>query len=142
LVAVFALGLVVAVLVDEAVGVRPGGYIVPGYLAVAVTEPARLAATLGIVLCVIVVLRLAERVVLLYGHRRFAFALLTGCLLKATLAVVFPSLGLAPVGLLVIGFVIPGLVAHSCDRQGICKTLASVALATIVTKLVAMAVLG
>jgi hypothetical protein len=43
---------------------------------------------------------------------------------------------------LVIGFVIPGLVAHSCDRQGVLKTMASLVLATILTRLVAMAVFG
>jgi poly-gamma-glutamate biosynthesis protein PgsC/CapC len=139
---VLAIGLVVAFLIDETVGVKPGGYIVPGYLAVALTEPVRLGATLVLVLCVIAILVLADRVMLLYGSRRFAFALLTGCLLKAILAILLPSLGLAPVGLLVIGFVIPGLVAHSCDRQGILKTLASLALATVLTRLVAMAVLG
>ena len=142
MVGVFAIGLVVAFLVDETTGVKPGGYIVPGYLAVAVTEPVRLGATLAIVLCVIAILRFADRFMLLYGHRRFAFALLTGCLLKAALATLLPALGLAPVGLLIIGFVIPGLVAHSCDRQGILKTLASLVLATVLTKLVAVAVLG
>lgn len=142
MVTVIAIGMVVAFLVDETVGLRPGGYIVPGYLAIAATEPTRLAATLVIVLCVVGILDLAGRVMLLYGRRRFAFALLTGCLLKVWLAVALPSLGLAPVGLLVIGFVIPGLVAHSCDRQGTWKTLAALVLATALTKLIAMAVLG
>jgi poly-gamma-glutamate biosynthesis protein PgsC/CapC len=139
---VFAIGLVVAILVDETTGIKPGGYIVPGYLAVAMTEPTRLAATLAIVLVVIGVLKVVERFMLLYGRRRFAFALLTGCLLKTLLATLLPSLGLAPLGLLVIGFVIPGLVAHSCDHQGLSKTLASLVVATVLTKLVAMAVLG
>ena len=127
MVGVIAIGLVVALLVDETVGVKPGGYIVPGYLAIAIAEPARLGATLVIVMCVLATLVLADRVMLLYGSRRFAFALLTGCLLKLILAVFLPSFGLAPVGLLVIGFVIPGLVAHSCDRQGVLKTMASLA---------------
>jgi poly-gamma-glutamate biosynthesis protein PgsC/CapC len=142
MVGVFAIGLVVAFLVDETTGVRPGGFIVPGYLAVALTEPVRLGATLAIVLCTMATLVLADRVMLLYGKRRFAFALLTGCLLKTVLATLLPALGLAPVGLLVIGFVIPGLVAHSCDRQGIFRTLASLTFATVLTKLIAVAVLG
>lgn len=142
MVGVLAIGLVVALLVDETTGLKPGGYIVPGYLAMAVTEPVRLLATLAVVFCVLAVLKLADRMLLLYGSRRFAFALLTGCLLKAGLAVALPSLGFAPVGLLVIGFVIPGLTAHACDRQGIAKTLLALVLATALTKLIAMAVFG
>lgn len=142
MVGVFALGLVIAFLVDETTGLKPGGYIVPGYLAISATEPARLGATFALVLCILVVLAAADRLLLLYGSRRFAFTLLTGCVFKSALAAVFPYFGLVPVGLLVIGFLIPGLVAHSCDRQGMWKTLAALMLATILTKLVAMAVFG
>ncbi|PIE02640.1 MAG: poly-gamma-glutamate biosynthesis protein PgsC [Acidobacteria bacterium] len=142
MVGVFAIGLVVAFLTDETTGLKPGGYIVPGYLAISFYEPARLAATLLTVLGVILILTAANKVMLLYGNRRFAFALLTGCVLKLALATTLPLLGFAPVGLLIIGFVIPGLTGHACYRQGTLKTLASVALATSTTKLIAMAVIG
>ena len=142
MVTVLAIGLVVAFVVDESVGVRPGGYIVPGYLAIAGIDVTRLMATLVMVLVVVAILHVADRVMLLYGRRRFAFALLTGCVLKAATAVVLPSIGLAPIGLLVIGFVIPGLVANACVSQGVGKTLVAVVLAVSLTKLLALAVLG
>lgn len=137
----FAVGIMVAFFVDETTGVKPGGYIVPGYLAVS-TVPEKLAMTLGLVVCVLAILALAERFVLLYGRRRFAFVVLTGCVLKSALITVLPVVGLAPVGLLIIGFLIPGLVAHGCDHQGVIKTLGALIVATVVTRLLCMAVLG
>ncbi|MCP4657064.1 MAG: poly-gamma-glutamate biosynthesis protein PgsC [bacterium] len=142
MVTLLVIGLVVAFWLDETTGITPGGYIVPGYLALSITDPLRLAATLLIVLCVVGVLKLADRVMLLYGRRRLAFALITGCLLKGLLAALAPALGFATAGLLIIGYVIPGLVAHNCERQGTLKTLTAAAAATALTSLVALAVVG
>jgi poly-gamma-glutamate biosynthesis protein PgsC/CapC len=138
MVTVFAIGIVVALLVEERTGRTPGGIIVPGFLALALDEPWRVAVTLGTALVAIGVYRLVEPHLLLYGRRRFAFLVLTGLLLKAAAIHVLPLAGVLPVGLLVIGYMMPGLVASHAVRQGILPTVGAALLATGITRLAAL----
>src|SRR6185295_13022483 len=76
------IGVAVSLLLNELVGLSPGGIIVPGYVALLLDRPAALlgfllvaAASYGIVLA------LGTRV-MLYGSRRFAVAVLAGLTLS------------------------------------------------------------
>ena len=141
MVTIFLLGIVIAWLIDELTGLTPGGYIVPGYLALEMTEPIRLGVTLALTIVVVALLRGLRRVILLYGRRKLGFAILTGAVIKGILAktIVFFQI---PVGILVIGYVIPGLVADRCDKQGVVRTLFATCVATCTTYLIAFVIIG
>jgi poly-gamma-glutamate biosynthesis protein PgsC/CapC len=120
----------------------PGGVIVPAFLAMAWHDPTRLVATLAAAMAVYVLLLGMQRVAFLYGRRRFAWAIVTGVVIKQVLAWALPGLGIAPYGLLIVGCLIPGLMAETCARQGVAKTLGALVIATVATRLLATALLG
>jgi len=142
MVTLFVIGIVVAVLVDELTGVSPGGIIVPAFLALVLHQPMVFGATLLVGLACVPICLLAERFILLYGRRRFAFMIVTGVMLKAALGSWLPMIGLLPFGLAVVGYVVPGVMGETFRRQGIPRTMGALLLATAVTRLVGMVVLG
>lgn len=122
---VLLLGIVVSLLYTELTGLSPAGLIVPGYLVLCLQSPYRVAYTAVIVLLTLLAAKLLNRWVILYGRRQFAVMVL----LSAVLHLGLSSLqgGQTPD---VIGTLIPGIVANECSRQGIVKSLCSLAIVT------------
>lgn len=142
MVTIFVIGVVVALVVERICGYVPGGIIVPGFLAIAVSEPLQVAATLLVSGAAFGIYRLVEPHVVLYGRNRFAFFILTGIVIKLILLTALPQVGILPYGLLVIGYLIPGITANTFAQQGILPTFGALVAAVIATRLLAMAVLG
>jgi poly-gamma-glutamate biosynthesis protein PgsC/CapC len=132
---VLVLGVVVSLLMTELVGISPGGIIVPGYLALYLTTPLRLSATLldaGLALLLVGAL---SRGVVLFGRRRYAAFLLSGFLARVLLERLVPALAPEVPVLAAVGWLIPGILAADAHRQGIWKTLAALAAAALVVRL-------
>lgn len=130
-------GLVVSLLFAEFFGFKAGGLVVPGYFAVFTFQPVSILLTLGISILTYLVMRLVASIVIIYGKRRTALAILTGYVL----GVAFRQLtGDQLAGLSgdyqVIGFIIPGLIALWMDRQGVAETITSLATVSMVTRLI------
>ena len=125
-----AIGLVYGLAFFEITGLVAGGLVVPGYLAVSLGRPLTLAACLGAAFLTLILVRLLARLTILFGRRRFVVSVLTGFALQWTLGSM--AMGLDPaVGRLdVVGFVIPGLMAHEMDRQGPGRTLLALLIVT------------
>lgn len=120
------LGVVVSILFSELTGLSPAGLVVPGYIAVNLHNPLRVVYTLLISLLAMALVKLLGRVTILYGRRRFAVLVLLAFALSALIRMS----GLMPFHVDVIGCVIPGIVAREFDRQGVVKTLLSLAVVT------------
>ncbi|MCX7025062.1 MAG: poly-gamma-glutamate biosynthesis protein PgsC [Spirochaetes bacterium] len=133
-------GVVIGLLLTELTGISPGGLIVPGYTAMFLDKPERLALTAGIALVTVPLVRLAGKYLLLYGRRRFALFLLTGfavrALAEALVPSLFPSLG----GIEAIGWLIPGIIASDVDKQGPVRTFLALAAVAAMVGMVAMVV--
>jgi len=127
------IGLVVALLWAEVTDISPGGLIVPGYLALYLDGPLRIAATLAVALATLALYRLLARRLILFGRRRFVLMVLLGAVLSQAWLVALPRLFEAPVELRVIGWVVPGILASSLARQKPLPTLASLAAAATLT---------
>ena len=126
-------GIVVSLLITEFTGYSPGGIVVAGYLALFVNQPLWLAGTLLAAVMTHLVVRLLSNHLLLYGRRLFAFYLITGILISQ--GGMLLSRGRMPwdVSFLVIGYLIPGLLARDFARQGIALTLLATCLAVLLT---------
>lgn len=72
------IGLAVGVLLAEVFGIAAGGLVVPGYLALFLTQPVDVALTLLAAIATFVLGRLASSFVILYGRRRTALMILIG----------------------------------------------------------------
>jgi len=127
------IGLVLALIYVELTGLSPGGLIVPGYFALYLDQPFRVLATLVVAFLVLGLYRLAFRYFLVFGRRRFVFMILAGAILGQLWAWLLPTLFSEPLGLRVVGWVIPGLLASNLERQRVSYTLASLAIVSVLT---------
>ena len=118
------LGLVLSLIVSEAFGLASAGLVVPGYLALYLDQPPRLAATVAVALLTWAAVRFGlSRLVVLYGRRRFAITVLVGYLLNAALEHLLLVMPAAPLELRAIGYIVPGLIANTALAQGPFVTL-------------------
>lgn len=120
--------LLVSLGCSELTGLVPGGIIVPFYFALYADDPVRIAATIASALLSLLAVRLLSRVMILYGRRRFAAYLLCGLALRALFALAwFGNLYMVGRLSVTIGYLVPGILAGTMDRQGIPKTLLALA---------------
>ncbi len=129
------LGVLISLAFTELTGLS-AGLIVPGYLALCLDSPRRIAYTLALALCAAGLCRLLARVTILYGRRRFAALLL----LTYFLDLCVRTTGLVPGGLSMIGVLIPGILAREIDRQGAVDTLLAVTVTTALLTALSFAV--
>jgi poly-gamma-glutamate biosynthesis protein PgsC/CapC len=114
-----ALGIALGLFLFHRTGYSPGGIITPGFLAMELASPGRIAAAFGCALVVAALLSLLVRRTGLYGRQRTGAAMLLALGLKVLLGDLFPA---APAW---IGWVVPGLIGADMQRQGIVPTVAS-----------------
>ncbi|MFN3201290.1 MAG: poly-gamma-glutamate biosynthesis protein PgsC [Bradymonadia bacterium] len=129
------LGLAISLLFSEAFGLAAGGLVVPGYLAIAFSRPLMVVSTLGAGVIAALIVQGLSSVMILYGRRRTALTLLIGYLIGLSLAPLAPQLGGPSDLYAVVGFILPGLVALWCLRQGYRETVASVLLVSAAVRL-------
>lgn len=138
-----ALGIAVNLLLTELVGVTAAGLVVPGYLALHFDQPARLAATFAVALATWAVVRYGlTRLVVLYGRRRLAAAVLTGFLLNALAEHLLMALPVQPLDLRVIGHIVPGLIASEALSQRFLPTMAMTLLVAAIVRVLLVLLVG
>jgi gamma-polyglutamate biosynthesis protein CapC len=126
-------GLTIATLFVELTGLYPGGIIVPAYVALFVDQPLRIVGTLVIALLAWGCYRLLARVFILFGRRRFLLLVLLGGIWTLMGYRFAPLLWPASLELRAIGWVIPGLVANTFERQGFLGTILALGIVTTIT---------
>jgi poly-gamma-glutamate biosynthesis protein PgsC/CapC len=127
------LGLVIATLFIELTGFYPGGVIVPAFLALFVNQPLRLVGTIVVAVLAWLCFRAVERLFLVLGRRRFLLLVLLGGAWAFLGYRVLPQVWPESIELRAIGWVIPGLIANTIERQGLWTTLAAMAVASAMT---------
>lgn len=138
------IGIVLSLLFIELTGLSPGGIITPAYFALFVYDaPLRILLTFIIAVLSFAIMRLLSRYAIIYGKRRYIMYLLCGMAIKALFSL--PQLaGLAglPSLSLSIGFLIPGLIGHDMERQGIFPTIFSICIVVALLLLVSAFLAG
>ncbi len=133
------LGLTLSLILSELVGLSSAGLVVPGYLALYLDQPARLAATFLVALGTWAAVKFGfARLVVLYGRRRFGITVLTGFLLNAALDHVLFVLPPEAAGLRAIGYIVPGLIANTALQQGVAATVGLTLLVAAAVRLILM----
>ncbi len=131
------LGLFFSLLSYEVFGLAAGGIVVPGYIALQLSEPERLVGTMVVSFLTFLIIKALGKYTFLYGRRQMVFSLLIGCLLAyfsryfLNIEVVGTSLELQAVG-----WAIPGLIAHWFGKQGVFKTLNVLFISAVLVRLV------
>jgi len=131
---VIVVGVLVSLVFAELTGLSAAGLIVAGYFALNIGSPLKLCLTLAVALAALGIYQLLSRWMILYGRRRFYVMVLLSLLAGwCVTALPIPAANLG-----VVGYLIPGIIAKECDRQGILITLLSLAAATAVTVLICL----
>ena len=135
------LGIILSLVLSEALGVTAGGIIVPGYIALFLHQPIQVVSTFTVAVIVLIIIKLLSRVMFLYGKRRIVLALILGFFFGyISRNFIYLSQDIGSVA--VIGNIIPGLIANWMDRQGIIRTLSVVLLTSVMVKLCIMILFG
>jgi poly-gamma-glutamate biosynthesis protein PgsC/CapC len=145
-----ALGIAVSMLFFEKQNLVPGGVIVPGYVALTLDRPYLLLSTFAVAVITMFSIRRVANHIVLFGRRKFSFMMLMSFVIawgmQSLVSVVLswsqiPTVG--PTGVFqVIGFIIPGLVANSMERQGVTKTIYALTIVSVITYVILYFITG
>ena len=115
------LGIVISLFLTETLGIMAGGVIVPGYIALYLHDPLRIIGTFIASFMTFGIVQILSNFIFIYGKRRLVLSLLLGFLLGYISKMYFIEQEAA--NLVVIGNIVPGLIASWMDRQGVLRTI-------------------
>lgn len=141
------IGLLVSLLFSELFGLAAGGLVVPGYIALFWREPTAIALTLAVAFATHLIVQLIGSGIILFGKRRTVLVILVAYLLRLAIDLSMGDyLASHPVfsdtGVVIIGYIIPGLIAIWFDRQGILETLTTLIAASVVVRVIIILIFG
>lgn len=135
------IGILLSFIFTELTGFYAGGIIVPGYLAFFWQEPLRIIATIITALISCFFVKFLSNYVIMYSRRRFTACIIIAYLIGWFYRYIFVEFVPISEDLRVIGYIIPGLLANDMLRQGIISTLSSLAIVSILVKLIMLIVI-
>ena len=136
---VIIFGVLASIVFHELTQISPGGIIVPGYIALLMDDPLRVAVTVALSLLTWGAVRRLSEHVILFGRRRFAVFIIVSFLLRFATGFATAEADLPVTAAMVIGYLVPGILAHEIDRQGVVKTLSSMLMVAVAVKLLFLA---
>jgi len=137
------LGLFFSLFSYEVFGLAAGGLVVPGYISLLLNEPERLAGMLFVSLLTYGIIKIMSNYMFVYGRRQMVLSILIGCTLANISRYFFLfSIGSTSVELQAVGWVIPGLIAHWFNKQGVFKTLCALFINSVLVKFITIILLG
>ena len=126
---IIIIGIIVSLIFSYFTSLSPAGLIVPGYIALNIGSPLKILLTFVVVLITLAIYKIISRFTILYGQRRFAVMVI----ISICISWLITRLPLPVANISVIGYLIPGIIAKECDRQGVIKTVISLAIASGIT---------
>ncbi len=130
------LGLIFSLLSYEVFGLAAGGIVVPGYIALQLSHPDRLAGVVAVSLLTYLIIKILGNYTFLYGRRQLVLCLLIGCLLaNFSRHFLTVNLGSTTLELQAVGWVVPGLIAHWFGKQGVFKTIGVLFISSVLVRL-------
>jgi len=131
------LGLIFSLLSYEVFGLAAGGIVVPGYIALQLAHPERLAGVFVVSFITFLIIKAVSYYTFLYGRRQMVLSILIGGLL-ANFSRYFLAINLmdTTIELQAVGWVIPGLIAHWFGKQGVFKTVSVLFITAVLVRLV------
>lgn len=125
-------GVIVSIVFSYFTSLSPAGLIVPGYIALNIGSPLKILLTFAVAFITLGIYKLISRFTILYGQRRFALMVI----ISICVSWLVTLLPLPVANISVIGYLIPGIIAKECERQGVQKTVISLAIAAGITVLI------
>ncbi len=131
------LGIIISIIFYELTEISPGGVIVPGYIALFITQPGRIIMTIFLSLATLLVVNILSNYTILYGRRKFGIMVIISFIIRLIMQMSINYLPLPDIlATSSIGYIIPGIIAQDIGRQGIVKTVSSMILVASLIKLI------
>lgn len=128
------IGVVLSLLFAEKTGIVPAGLVVPGYLALTLTEPAYIVMIfLASFVTYLIVMKGLSRYMIIYGRRKFSMMLIVGIAVKLIFDYTIPIDEVQVTAIQEIGIIVPGIIANTIQRQGVMPTVATTLLISAAT---------
>ena len=130
------LGIIISLFFIEKFGMAAGGIIIPGYVALQLTNIDRLVGLIVTAFLTFLIIKGISKFTFLFGRRQMVVALLVGTILSilSHYLLVFNTQS-STLELSAIGWVIPGLIAHWAAKQGFVKTMAMLSITSVIVRL-------
>lgn len=155
------IGLFITLVLSTTFGLAAGGLVVPGYMALELSNPISVGITLLAAFATFVIVRMVSSYLVIYGRRQTIIMILTGYLIaglldlflgnivswadlemigeagdaEAQVALLDSGLMMAVMESSIIGYIIPGLIAIWFDRQGVLQTICGLAVTAVLVRL-------
>mgnify|MGYP003646339685 CR=1 FL=1 len=155
------IGLFFTLLLTQTLGLAAGGLVVPGYVALQLTDPLSLTLTLVAAFVTYLIVKIVSSFVIVYGRRQTIIMILTGYIIagmfdlfvgnlvnwtdlqmiagadeaQAQVQALESSFMMSVMESSIIGYIIPGLIAIWFERQGVLQTLCGLAVTAVLVRL-------
>ena len=129
-----SLGIVPSLISIETIGLAAGGIIVPGYIALQLSTPAKLLGLLVVTGFTFLSLKGVGKFTFLFGRRQMVISLLLSTIYSIVAHQyldLLSSYEISP-----IGWVLPGLIAHGSMKQGFLKTLSMLIIMAVIIRFI------
>ncbi|QIV94356.1 poly-gamma-glutamate biosynthesis protein PgsC [Allofrancisella frigidaquae] len=139
------IGLIVGLVFVSLLGLSTGGMVVPGYFALEMGAPDRVILTIVISIVIFGIVRLMSKFMIIYGRRRIAITVLLSFILGTICNSILSEYMTSSFyfdNIKVIGYIIPGLITLSIDRQGLIETIGSLLIASVIIRLLLIVLIG
>lgn len=134
---ILVLGVLVAIIFYELTDITPGGIIVPGLMVAYINQPLRMIYTVVVAIVAFLLVKLFSRRFLIFGKRRFVLLILVSLILNVPvnlfLGLFMDNLTLA--SLSIVGYTVAGIMANNMYKQGVVRTVSSLAITVGVIEL-------
>lgn len=134
---ILVLGVLVAIIFYELTDITPGGIIVPGLMVAYINQPLRMIYTVVVAIVAFLLVKLFSRRFLIFGKHRFVLLILVSLILNVLvnlfLGLFMDNLTLA--SLSIVGYTVAGIMANNMYKQGVVRTVSSLAITVGVIEL-------
>ncbi len=135
------LGLIFSLLSYEVFGLAAGGIVVPGYIALHLTDIERMLGVFVVSFITYLIIKVLGNYTFLYGRRQMVLSLIIGGLLANVSRYYFKfDIAASSIELQAVGWVIPGLIAHWFSKQGVFKTVSVLFVSSTLVRLIVILV--
>ncbi len=138
---ILVLGVIISIVFYEITDLSPGGIIVPGLLVMYISTPLRMLYTLAVALGSYYLVKLLSRTFIIFGKRRFVLYVVVSLVLHFLFNLVFGlfTQDFSGTTVAIVGYTVSGIIANTCNKQGVLKTTLSLGVVVGILELVILA---
>lgn len=133
---ILVIGILISIIFYELTDISPGGIIVPGLLVTYINSIERVVFTVIIALLTYLIVKFLSKYVLVFGKRRFALMIIISIFLSIIFELITHALSGYLLSVSIVGYTIAGLIANDFYKQGVKKTLPSLAICVCLLELI------